>query len=408
MAQGGKLVLAALLIAMTALVVWSPTAPPVSAPSAVVATRGSGDPAGRPSSQPVPSAKGARRSSERPFTMAGQAVGVSARKELRALTRRRPALDGSAPDERDPETSATRAFVTGALIGRVSTRTVFSYSSNGVLESIDVVVPDGSAEHVFNQIVKNARRLPGDDVVFERGQSLARLIRSNAKLAYPGLAPGTARIELLTPSVLEARKRSAADKRAEATVVALAVLGALLLLATFIAYKLISCLSRWLKQARRAPPAQVALASVYTTRSSAAPISGNALSNAKLSASGSENSASSAFGTRLPAAALVAGGLFELDAGIPAAQGPVTDTLDLLLPAPPVVNINGMPMLGGIDGLDIFGNAYGTTINDPPSAADDYREFELQRHYGEAQWGSCAMDFGHGADFGAGADVFGA
>jgi hypothetical protein len=339
--------------------------------------------------------------------MAGQAVGVSTRKELRALTRRMPALDASAPDERDPETGATRALVTGALIGRVSTRTVFSYSSNGVVESIDVVVPEGSAEGAFNRIVKNARRLPGDDVVFERGQTLARLIRGNAKLADPGLAPGTARIELLTPTVLEVRKRTAADKRTEATVVALAVLGALVLLATFIAYKLISCLSRWLKQARRAPPAQVALASVYTTRSSAAPISRSVLSNATLCAFGSDNSASSAFGTRLPAA-LIAGGLFELDAGIPAAQGPVTDTLELLLPAPPAVNINGMPMLGGIDGLDIFGNAYGTTINDPPSAADDYREFELQRHCGEAHWGSCAMDFGHSADFGAGANVYGA
>jgi hypothetical protein len=340
--------------------------------------------------------------------MSGQAVGVSTRKELRALTRRMPALDASAPDERDPETGATRALVTDALIGRVSTRTVFSYSSNGVVESIDVVVPEGLAEGAFNQIVKNARRLPGDDVVFERGQTLARLIRGNAKLADPGLAPGTARIELLTPAVLEARKRSAADKRAEAAIVALAVLGALLLLGTFIAYKLISCVSRWLKQARRAPPAQVALASEYRTRSSAAPTYGSALSNATISAAGSDSSASSAFSTGLPAAALIAGGLFELDAGIPAAQGPVTDMLDLLLPAPPVVNINGMPMLGGIDGLDIFGNAYGTTINDPPSAADDYREFELQHHCGGAHLGSCAMDFGHGADFGAGADVFGA
>ncbi|MCU4119746.1 hypothetical protein [Variovorax sp. N23] len=314
-----------------------------------------------------------------------------------------PALDGSAPDERDPRTGVTRALITGALIGRTSTRTVFSYSSNGVLQSIDIVVPEGSAADAFNRIVRNARRLPGNDIAFKRGQTLARLIRPDPKLADAGLAPATARIELMTPAVLEARTRSAADRRTEETMFAIAVLTGLLLIAAFVAYKLISCLSSWLKQAKRARFAEVALADEHRTRSSATPSSAGAIWNARLSAPDSDNRAPSALGARLPAVTLIAEGLSGLDVDILAAQGP----LDLLLPAPPMVNINGMPMLGGIDGVDIFGNAYGETINDPQGASNDYRAFEIQQSCGGAHWCGSPMDFSHGADYGASVTLFG-
>ena len=59
---------------------------------------------------------------------------------------------------------------------------------------------------------------------------------------------------------------------------------------------------------------------------------------------------------------ILGGALLGASTAALATDGFSVATVDASDPSHPVFNVNGMPMTGGIGGIDVFGNSFGSTF----------------------------------------------